>query len=120
MTRSRWGRALVTGLVLAGLFGGGGAASAQDGGWTHWGGDERSTRYTPFDQIDAENFEDMEVAWLWRGDSSRRFVVAPAIAGEEPHRGTEPGTDRGPAANSLLSVVAPVGSRGGMRGCDKV
>ena len=69
MTRSRWGRALVTGLVLAGLFGGGGAASAQDGGWTHWGGDERSTRYTPFDQIDAENFEDLEVAWLWRGDN---------------------------------------------------
>ena len=44
-------------------------AAAQDEGWTHWGGDERSTRYTPFDQIDADNFEDLEVAWLWRGDN---------------------------------------------------
>ena len=55
-------------LVLAGILGGG-AAAAQDGGWTHWGADERSTRYAPFDQIDAENFEDLEVAWLWRGDN---------------------------------------------------
>ena len=71
MTRLRWSRALVAlvaGLVLAGLVNGG-AASAQDGGWTHWGADEGSTRYAPFDQIDAENFEDLEVAWLWRGDN---------------------------------------------------
>ena len=68
MTRLRWSSVLVAGLVLAGLVSGG-AAAAQDGGWTHWGGDEHSTRYTPFDQIDAENFEDLEVAWLWRGDN---------------------------------------------------
>ena len=34
MTRLRWGRALVAGLVLVGLVTGG-AASVQDGGWTH-------------------------------------------------------------------------------------
>ena len=35
---------------------------AQDGGWTHWGGDEKSQRSTPHDQISAENFEELEVA----------------------------------------------------------
>ena len=44
-------------------------AAAQDGGWTHWGGNAASTRYMPFDQIDASNFEDLEVAWVWRGDN---------------------------------------------------
>ena len=42
---------------------------AQDGGWTHWGGDEKSQRYTPHDQITADNFENLEVAWVWRGDN---------------------------------------------------
>ena len=46
-----------------------GPVTAQDGGWTHWGGDAASTRYAPFDQIDASNFEDLEVAWVWRGDN---------------------------------------------------
>ena len=45
------------------------SAGAQDGGWTHWGGNAGSQRYTPHDQIDADNFEDLEVAWVWRGDN---------------------------------------------------
>ena len=68
MTRPRWGRVLTTGVILTGLMSSG-TLSAQDGGWTHWGADERSTRYTPLDQIDGENFEDLEVAWVWRGDN---------------------------------------------------
>ena len=44
-------------------------AQAQDGGWTHWGADAASTRYAPFDQIDASNFDQLEVAWVWRGDN---------------------------------------------------
>jgi len=56
--------------VSAGL----GAASAQERGspsdeWRYWGGDAGMTRYAPFDQIDASNFGDLEVAWLWRGDN---------------------------------------------------
>ena len=42
---------------------------AQDGGWTHWGGNAGSQRYAPHDQINAENFETLEVAWVWRGDN---------------------------------------------------
>ena len=45
------------------------AASAEGGGWNHWGGDAASTRYSPLDQINAENFEDLAVAWVWRGDN---------------------------------------------------
>ncbi|MGH6897947.1 MAG: PQQ-binding-like beta-propeller repeat protein [Geminicoccaceae bacterium] len=37
--------------------------------WTHWGGDAASTRYSPADQINAENFASLEVAWVWRGDN---------------------------------------------------
>ncbi|HAT16661.1 MAG TPA: hypothetical protein DCS76_02625, partial [Gemmatimonadetes bacterium] len=50
------------------------AANAQDRGtpfgeWRYWGADAWSTRYSPLDQIDAENFDDLEQAWLWRGDN---------------------------------------------------
>ncbi|MFQ6045500.1 MAG: PQQ-binding-like beta-propeller repeat protein [Gemmatimonadales bacterium] len=39
------------------------------GEWRFWGADSWSTRYSPLDQINAENFESLEVAWLWRGDN---------------------------------------------------
>ena len=37
--------------------------------WRHWGADAASTRYSPLDQIDASNFEELEVAWIWRADN---------------------------------------------------
>ncbi len=40
-----------------------------DGEWRFWGADAWSTRYSPLDQIDAGNFGDLEVAWIWRGDN---------------------------------------------------
>ena len=39
------------------------------GEWRYWGADAWSTRYSPLDQIDANNFGDLEQAWLWRGDN---------------------------------------------------
>jgi quinoprotein glucose dehydrogenase len=52
---------------------GAGTAVAQDGGaaseWRYWGADAASTRYSPLDQINAENFEQLEVAWVWRTDN---------------------------------------------------
>ncbi len=50
----------------AGLAQGPGTA---DGEWTYLGGDAWHTRYTPADQIDASNFEDLEVAWRWNASS---------------------------------------------------
>jgi glucose dehydrogenase len=39
------------------------------GEWRFWGGDAWSTRYSPLDQINAQNFGNLEVAWVWRGDN---------------------------------------------------
>jgi len=40
-----------------------------DGEWRSWGRSQWSDRYSPLDQIDASNFNDLEVAWVWRGDN---------------------------------------------------
>jgi len=50
------------------------AVAAQERGtppgeWRYIGGDAAHTRYTPLDQITAENFEELEIAWVWRGDN---------------------------------------------------
>ncbi len=41
----------------------------ENGQWRYWGGDAHSSRYSPLEQIDAGNFEQLEVAWVWRGDN---------------------------------------------------
>jgi quinoprotein glucose dehydrogenase len=51
------------------------AASAQrlpgteNGEWRYLGGDAGQTRSSPLTQITAENFGELEQAWLWRGDN---------------------------------------------------
>ncbi|MBL0939561.1 MAG: PQQ-binding-like beta-propeller repeat protein [Gemmatimonadaceae bacterium] len=37
------------------------------GEWRHWGADQWSTRYSPLDQINASNFDSLQVAWEWKG-----------------------------------------------------
>ena len=41
----------------------------EDGHWTYVGGDAWHTRYTPADQIDASNFEELKLAWRWDASS---------------------------------------------------
>jgi quinoprotein glucose dehydrogenase len=41
----------------------------QNGEWQTYGGDLRSTRYSPLDQINAENFNKLEVAWRFKTDA---------------------------------------------------
>lgn len=53
-----------------------------EGEWRYWRGDAGSTGYSPLDQINAENFETLQVAWTWRGDNfgpspTSRFNVSP-------------------------------------------
>jgi quinoprotein glucose dehydrogenase len=60
--------------VLAAALLGGAHAVAQapgtrDGQWHFIGGDSAHTRYSPADEITAENFEDLEEAWVWDGAS---------------------------------------------------
>ena len=39
------------------------AQGTENGEWRSYGGDIKTTRYSPLEQIDAENFNDLEVAW---------------------------------------------------------
>ena len=41
----------------------------ENGEWRYLGGDVGHTRSSPLDQINAGNFEDLEVQWIWRGDN---------------------------------------------------
>ena len=45
------------------------APGTANGEWHYLGGDSAHTRYSPADQIDADNFEDLEEAWVWDGAS---------------------------------------------------
>jgi glucose dehydrogenase len=45
------------------------APGTADGEWHFIGGDSAHTRYSPADLIDADNFEDLEEAWVWDGAS---------------------------------------------------
>jgi len=40
-----------------------------DGEWRYQSADAWGTRYSPLTQINAENFEKLDVAWIWRGDN---------------------------------------------------
>ena len=39
---------------------------ATDGEWRSYGGDKGGTKYSPLDQIDADNFSDLAIAWRWK------------------------------------------------------
>ena len=61
-------------LALTALVGVPSMGSAQltgleKGEWRYLGGDAGHTRSTPLNQIDASNFSDLQVAWIWRGDN---------------------------------------------------
>ena len=61
---------LRAGIVAAVLLAAAAPAVAQDAGeWRYIGGDAAHTRYSALDQVTADNFEDLEVAWIWRGDN---------------------------------------------------
>src|SRR3954471_2300282 len=45
------------------------ASSTRVGEWTHYAADARGTRYAPLDQINASNFNKLEVAWRFKTDN---------------------------------------------------
>ncbi len=47
------------------------------GEWLHAGGSHFSEKYAPLDQIDAENFSQLEVAWRWQSIDAQ---LPPSIA----------------------------------------
>ena len=66
-------RRTVVAAVAAGAWAacGFGQQGAVDGEWRHHGGDPGFTRYSPLSQIDAGNFEQLEVAWRWGSADDR-------------------------------------------------
>ena len=44
-------------------------SGAKNGEWRTYGGDLGNTRYSPLDQINASNFNKLEVAWRFKTDS---------------------------------------------------
>jgi quinoprotein glucose dehydrogenase len=42
---------------------------AADGEWSVYGGDAGSTKYSPLDQINAENVGELQIAWRWKTDN---------------------------------------------------
>ncbi|GMR17248.1 MAG: glucose/quinate/shikimate family membrane-bound PQQ-dependent dehydrogenase [Gammaproteobacteria bacterium] len=45
------------------------SAGTEDGEWHTLGGDAAHTRYSPLDQINADNFTEVEEDWVWDGAS---------------------------------------------------
>ena len=43
--------------------------STAQGDWPSYTGDARGSRYSPLDQINASNFNDLEVAWRFKTDN---------------------------------------------------
>jgi quinoprotein glucose dehydrogenase len=46
-----------------------GMPSTKNGDWTHYTADARGTKYSPLDQINATNFNKLEVAWRFKTDN---------------------------------------------------
>jgi len=40
-----------------------------EGEWRSTGGDAWNTRFAPLDQVNASNFENLRLAWVWRADN---------------------------------------------------
>ncbi len=46
-----------------------GQSGAKNGEWTTYGADIGNTRYSPLDQINADNFSKLEIAWRFKTES---------------------------------------------------
>ena len=72
--------------ALAALMGTGRPAAAQRGApatgeWPTYGGDLGGTKYSPLDQVDRDNFENLEIAWRWQ--SADAFISIHTPGGGE-------------------------------------
>jgi quinoprotein glucose dehydrogenase len=76
----RWKRALTAGIVLfASAWPLLAQSGATDGEWRHYHGDAGGTRYSPLDQITADNVGNLEIAWRW---TSQNFGPTPELKSE--------------------------------------
>src|SRR6202165_6380370 len=68
---ARWSicAALILSLVVVASRTAAAQSGAKNGEWTSYGADLGSTRYSPLDQINAGNFNQLEIAWRFKTDS---------------------------------------------------
>ena len=59
--------AFAAALSVIGAF----AAHADDGDWPSYGADNAGSKYSTLSQIEAENFDALEVAWTWASPDAR-------------------------------------------------
>jgi quinoprotein glucose dehydrogenase len=59
--------------ILSGQSAGTGQPSTSNGEWPHYTADLTGSRYSPLDQINASNFNRMEVAWRFKTDNLGPF-----------------------------------------------
>ena len=76
-------RGLVGIFVAAGAAAGAPAAHAQTGAdpaeWRFYGGDPGHTKYTPLDQITADNVDRLRIAWTWTSVDEKLRAENPVI-----------------------------------------
>ena len=53
-----------------------GAAFADDVDWPYYGADQGGTRYTPADQINRDNFDQLRVVWRYRPPDQQIYETA--------------------------------------------
>ena len=63
------GALLAAGLAVAATSAAFAQSGARNGEWRTYGGDLGNTRYAPLDQINRDNFNDLEVAWRFKTDN---------------------------------------------------
>jgi len=58
-------RYIFTASLLGLVFAASSIAEPSGENWTYFGGDFANTHYSSLDQINADNFQDVKVAWRW-------------------------------------------------------
>src|SRR2546423_13764433 len=77
--------------------------SPASGDWPHYTADIRGTKYSPLDQITADNFKNLEVAWRFKTDIPRpppqyKLQGAPPPINRVPHPPRRPPPPGSPPA----------------------
>jgi quinoprotein glucose dehydrogenase len=60
---------LAAAVMVASVGVSGQRGAPQNGEWRRTGGDGGNTRYSPLDQINAQNVKNLQIAWAWKSDN---------------------------------------------------
>ena len=100
-------RPLTGSIWICALLFTGAAASAENVDWPHFGNDGGNTKYSALDQIDADNFDRVEVAWTWESpDGELRDL--PAVVRPGPFKAIPVVVDGRMYVSTALGQVAAI------------